>query len=168
LACGTGIWTKELLVRADHVTAIDASLEMISINRAKLNAPQVEYQQYDLFNWQPNEEYDLVFFGFWLSHVPPEKVIPFLQKVAQAVKVGGYVFMADSLRAEQTSTAKDTNPEADSNHILIRTLNDGRSFQIVKVYHTPSGLRDYFTAAGLRADVYTTQNYFIYASSIKE
>jgi demethylmenaquinone methyltransferase/2-methoxy-6-polyprenyl-1,4-benzoquinol methylase len=73
LACGTGIWTQELAKLANHVTALDASEEMLAINRAKLNAPNVTYQRVDLFAWQPERQYDLVFFGFWLSHVPPER-----------------------------------------------------------------------------------------------
>lgn len=37
LACGTGIWTALLARRASSVTAVDASVEMLSINRAKLS-----------------------------------------------------------------------------------------------------------------------------------
>ncbi len=78
LASGTGIWTQELAKMADHVTAIDASEEVLAINRSKLNAPNVTYQQADLFAWNPDKQYDLVFFSFWLSHVPPERLAPFL------------------------------------------------------------------------------------------
>jgi len=42
LACGTGIWTQELLKIGKQITALDASQEMIEINRHKLNsAPNV-------------------------------------------------------------------------------------------------------------------------------
>lgn len=40
LACGTSIWTQELLKIGKHITAIDASPEMIAINRYKVNAPK--------------------------------------------------------------------------------------------------------------------------------
>ena len=43
---------------------------MININRAKLQSGRVDYQRVDLFAWQPRRQYDMVFFGFWLSHVP--------------------------------------------------------------------------------------------------
>ena len=36
LAPGTGIWTKELCNRAAHITAVDASSEMIELNRQRL------------------------------------------------------------------------------------------------------------------------------------
>ncbi|WP_229494018.1 methyltransferase domain-containing protein [Nostoc mirabile] len=36
LACGTGIWTQELLIIVKKITAIDASEEVIVINRSQL------------------------------------------------------------------------------------------------------------------------------------
>jgi ubiquinone/menaquinone biosynthesis C-methylase UbiE len=167
LACGTGIGTRELVKIANRVTAIDASPEMININRAKVNSPQVEYLQADLFAWEPQTQYDLIFFGFWLSHVPPAQVVPFLEKVQRALKPNGVVFMVDSQSASQTSTAKDTNPQADDAHILTRTLNDGRKFQIVKAYHSATELEGYFKGAGLKAQAHNTSNYFVYVQATK-
>ena len=77
LACGTGIWTEQLLKIGQHITALDASPEVIEVNRAKLKSDRVTYEQADLFTWEPDQTYDLVFFGFWLSHVPPEQVEAF-------------------------------------------------------------------------------------------
>src|SRR5262245_42631206 len=57
LAPGTGNWTVHLARLAGHVTALDASPEMIAINRARIEAAglvdRVTYAQADLFNWQP-------------------------------------------------------------------------------------------------------------------
>ena len=49
LAPGTGIWTAELIQIGERVSALDASPEMIEINRAKLGSGRVEYQLADLF-----------------------------------------------------------------------------------------------------------------------
>ena len=70
LACGTGIWTQTLLTLCARIHALDAAPEMLAINRAKLQSERVTYEQTDLFTWQPQQQYDLVFCGFWLSHVP--------------------------------------------------------------------------------------------------
>src|SRR5579883_734395 len=51
LACGTGIWTRALLTIGRYITALDASPEMLEINRSKLNDPRIYYQQVDLFAW---------------------------------------------------------------------------------------------------------------------
>jgi len=72
LAGGTGIWTKQLAQTAAELTVVDASPEMLGINRDRVRDPYVRYITADLFEWQPETVYDVVFFGFWLSHVPPE------------------------------------------------------------------------------------------------
>jgi len=153
LACGTGIWTQELLKIGKQITALDASQEMIEINRHKLNnAPNVEYQQLDLFLWQPDKQYDLIFFSFWLSHVPPAKVDEFLRKVYNSVLPGGKVTIIDSY-FEITSSAKD-HPLQDKNEIYQqRKLNNGREFQIFKIYYQPDVLLNKLTQAGFQAEV---------------
>jgi ubiquinone/menaquinone biosynthesis C-methylase UbiE len=77
LACGTGLWTEQLLSTARSITAVDASPETLALNRERVHSPAVRYLQADLFAWRPEERFDTIFFGFWLSHVPPEKFEPF-------------------------------------------------------------------------------------------
>jgi demethylmenaquinone methyltransferase/2-methoxy-6-polyprenyl-1,4-benzoquinol methylase len=166
LAAGTGIWTAHLAQMAEHVTAMDASEEMLEINARKLRAAHVRYVEGDLFEWQPKEQYDLVFFSFWLSHVPPARVPEFLGKVFRATKPGGRVFMIDSL-AEQSSTATDQSVETTEQAQQTRRLNDGREFEIIKVYYRPEVLAPLLKAAGFEADVQTTPRYFIYAHGTK-
>jgi 2-polyprenyl-3-methyl-5-hydroxy-6-metoxy-1,4-benzoquinol methylase len=166
LASGTGIWTQELLTIGNKITAIDASQEVIEINRYKLNSPKIEYRQVDLFAWEPNTEYDLVFFSFWLSHVPPKLIDVFLQKVYKSVRVGGKVFIIDS-RFEPTSTANNHTLKDDGNVYISRKLNDGQEYQIVKVFYQPEQLHNKLTQAGFKADVKVTDNYFIYATGTK-
>jgi demethylmenaquinone methyltransferase/2-methoxy-6-polyprenyl-1,4-benzoquinol methylase len=166
LACGTGIWTRELLKVGKYITALDASPEVIEINRAKLQSTSVEYRQVDLFAWEPEREYDLVAFAFWLSHVPPDHLSEFLHKVYRATRPGGRIFMVDS-RSEQTSTAKDTPIQKRDDAIQVRRLKDGREFKIVKVFYEPENLQATLTSAGFNAIVETTDSYFIYAVGAK-
>ncbi len=166
LACGTGIWTQELLKIAKKIIAIDASAEVIEINRSKLNSPKIKYQQVDLFAWEPDTEYDLVFFSFWLSHVPPELLESFMSKVYKSVRVGGQVFIVDS-RFEPTSTANNHLLNDDGSIYKIRKLNDGQEFQIVKIFYQPDELQNKLTQVGFIADVKVTEHYFIYANATK-
>lgn len=166
LACGTGIWTQEILNLGKQITALDASQEVIEINRRKLGATNIEYRQVDLFSWQPDAEYDLVFFSFWLSHVPPTLVDSFLAKVSKSVRVGGQVFIIDS-RFEPTSTAKNHILENDGDIYITRKLNNEQEFKIVKIFYQPEELRDKLTQVGFHAEVKVTDNYFIYANGIK-
>src|SRR5690349_19380036 len=74
LAGGTGIWTASLARHARHVTVLDGAPEMIAINQQRMRdhgwEERVSYQQVDLFEWQPEREYDAVFMGYFLSHIP--------------------------------------------------------------------------------------------------
>ncbi len=166
LASGTGIWTQELLNIGKKITAIDASQEANEISRSKLGSPNVEYRQIDLFAWEPEAKYDLVFFSFWLSHVPPELLESFLTKVYKSVRVGGQVFIIDS-RFEPTSTANNHNLNDDGSIYKSRKLNDGQEFQIVKIFYQPDELKNKLTQVGFKAEVKVTERYFIYANATK-
>lgn len=59
LACGTGLWTQHLVRYADSVTALDASSEVLAINRARVGDDKVRYVQADILDWTPNGQYAL-------------------------------------------------------------------------------------------------------------
>jgi demethylmenaquinone methyltransferase/2-methoxy-6-polyprenyl-1,4-benzoquinol methylase len=161
LASGTGIWTEQILQSATSITAVDASEEMIAINRAKIASERVQYIQADLFSWQPERTYDAVCFCFWISHVPVERLDAFLCMVAKALRPGGKVFFVDT-RRELSSTAIDHVLPEKQEQLMIRKLNDGRAFQIVKNFYDAAFLEERLAAAGLNVTVKVTPTYFIY------
>ncbi len=165
LAAGTGIWTERLVKIANNVTVLDASPEMIAINRSKVPNANVSYVEQDLFAWEPDREYDLVFFSFWLSHVPPDDLDAFLAKVRRAVRKGGHLFMIDS-RFEQSGAAKNNPLFEDEEVYRTRILNDGSEYTIVKIYYEPDSLRESLARAGFDADARFTNRYFIYANAV--
>jgi demethylmenaquinone methyltransferase/2-methoxy-6-polyprenyl-1,4-benzoquinol methylase len=67
-----------LLSIGREITAVDAAPEMLEINAWKVANTRVCYQCADLFTWEPDRQYDLVFCAFWLSHVPPNALDAFL------------------------------------------------------------------------------------------
>jgi demethylmenaquinone methyltransferase/2-methoxy-6-polyprenyl-1,4-benzoquinol methylase len=164
LACGTGLWTRDLIEIARRVVALDSSAEMIALNRSRLGNHRVSYQLVDLFNWHPHEQVDLVFMGFWLSHVPPELLPRFLSAVRDSVPRGGRLFLVDSL-AENSATASDNPIEPSNDGLQMRKLNDGREFRIVKTFYDPARLAEALRSAGFDAQVKTTAHYFIYATA---
>jgi SAM-dependent methyltransferase len=165
LACGTGIWSGQLLPFASHLTAVDGSPEMLAINAAQHPSPLVQYVEADLFQWQPTGQFDVVFFGFWLSHVPPERFEGFWQLVRSCLAPEGRVFFVDS-RREPTSTAVDHRlppPEAKAT-VVRRRLNDGREFQVYKVFHDPEALAQRLPGLGWTFEICLTDRYFLYGS----
>lgn len=166
LACGTGWWTERLARHAAALTCVDASPEVIAINRARLakaGLPPARYLDADLFAWRPDRTYDAVFFSFWLSHVPPERFDRFWATVAGALKPDGRVFLIDSLR-DRTSTAHN-HVMPDETGMQERRLNDGSSFRIVKLFHQPETLAERLAGLGWQAAMHRTPHYFIYGSA---
>ena len=86
LAAGTGLWTKRVAHSAKRVLAIDGSPEAIGINRNRLRNSDVEYQIADIFTWQPRRTFDVVFFSFWLSHVPSQRFETFWGRSSTSTK----------------------------------------------------------------------------------
>jgi SAM-dependent methyltransferase len=160
LACGTGIWTAELVRYAERITAVDASPEVLEINRHRVGTERVRHVRADLFDWEPDVLYDVVFFGFWLSHVPPERFDYFWSLVRSALGPGGRFFFVDSLPSG-ASSAKD-HPPGEPDGITLRKLNDGREFRIYKVFHDPGELEARLDHLGWDARVRATENYFIH------
>ena len=134
LACGTGTWTRALLPLGRELTAIDASPEMLSLARQKVGNAVVQFQQADLFQWQPRQQYDLVFFANWLSHVPPQRLDAFLGTVARAVRPGGSLVMVDQYAPMQEDREIIVQKEEGAIYAK-RSLLNGQTFLIVKVFY---------------------------------
>jgi demethylmenaquinone methyltransferase/2-methoxy-6-polyprenyl-1,4-benzoquinol methylase len=181
IAAGTGIWTQELVKTAAHVTALDSSGEMLALNRHKVQSNKVTYTLTDLFYWQPVITYDAIFIGFWLSHVPLPLLYDFIGTMAGALKPNGKIFFVDSL-PESSSTSRDmikelaqnleqrtSLPQAveDNYGLVPRRLNDGRKFQVVKIFYQPTELVERFKAYDLDVTVQQTEHFFLYGWGTK-
>jgi SAM-dependent methyltransferase len=165
LACGTGIWTELLAARAGHVTAIDGSVAMLSLAEERVAragvADRVTFLQGDIFAWRPERRFDAVFMGFFLSHVPEDRLGEVLATVAGALKPGGTVLFVDS-RPDPTSSSPDQPLPGGAETIMTRRLNDGRTYRIVKIYRPAARMAEAFRAAGFTVDVRDTERYFQY------
>jgi 2-polyprenyl-3-methyl-5-hydroxy-6-metoxy-1,4-benzoquinol methylase len=162
VACGTGLWTCHLAESNTRVGAIDASPEVLAINRNRVRSDNVVYVQADIFSWKPTDTFDAVFFSFWLSHVPPGQFDGFWDNVRAALKPKGRVFFVDSL-LEQSSTALDHGP-LDQSGVVRRRLNDGREFEIVKVFYDPAVLEHRLLERGWKGSVRSTGTFFLHGS----
>lgn len=161
----TGWWTEQLINYADSITAIDASQEVIAINRNRLEKfkDKIKYQQQDLFSWNPNNQYDVIFFSFWLSHVSPSLFDHFWNKIRSALKPEGRIFFIDSL-PEPTATASNQTFDKE-NFTNIRKLNNEREFSMVKIFYDPKKLQDKLLNLGWHVEVKTTSKYFFYGKT---
>ncbi len=163
LACGPGTWTAQLLRHADRLTAVDASPEMLALAAAEVAGDErVTFVHADLFAWRPERRYDVVFFGFWLSHVPPERFEAFWALVADCLAPGGRVFFADD-----GYRTPDELIEGESSSTIRRRLTDGTAFRAVKVPHEPAELEQRLARLGWRISVTRTSGPFYWGEGAR-
>jgi SAM-dependent methyltransferase len=177
LAAGTGMWTGRLASFASTLTAVDASPEALSLNRAKLASlsTPVRYVEADIFAWEPDRRYDVVCFSFWLSHVPISRFESFWSLVDRALLPCGRFFFVDNalprdvLRdvgwqfARRGSLVEEVDALTDlASDVSIRRLNGVREYRIVKRFWEPAELRKQLSRMGWLCDVRATDWAFIY------
>ena len=157
LAAGTGIWTRKLVGLAERVVAVDANAETLA-----LNTSAAELVLADIFEWEPAEHFDLVFFSFWLSHVPEEQSDGFWALVRAALAPGGRVFLVDSGAGDTAHTGTDQSGEEET-----RSLADGRTFRIVKRRWSPDELAGRVRQLGFELDLLDSENgHFVYGGGV--
>lgn len=152
IAAGTGAWTGLLAQTADSVTAVDSAPEALAIARERVTAANVRFELGDAFTWQPAERFDVVFFGFWLSHVPAERFADFWQHLAGLLTREGRALFVD----EHVDEQHKEDYVAGEPEVVERTLADGNAFRIVKIFVDPPAmeraLRDLGWTATVRRD----------------
>ncbi len=162
LACGPGTWTAQLLRHATRLTAVDASPEMLERAAARVGEAEVRFIAADIFSWRPGRMYDVVFFGFWLSHVPENRFEAFWQLVADALRPDGRVFFVDD--AYRTA---DELVFGEGSEMVRRRLRDGSEFNVVKSPHEPVVLERRLRALGWQISVRAASPPFFWAQGTR-
>jgi demethylmenaquinone methyltransferase/2-methoxy-6-polyprenyl-1,4-benzoquinol methylase len=159
LAAGTGWWSP-LLATKGTLSLYDGSAAPLERARERLLAHGLRAHLHVRDAWaQPDRQVDALFTGFWLSHVPRDRLDPFLGIVRRWLKPGGTFAFIDSQLDPQSSAVDHPTPEDDRS---VRRLDDGREFTIVKVYYQPDALVAALERAGFKgATVTTTGRFFL-------
>jgi SAM-dependent methyltransferase len=150
LAAGTGQWTGMLAALADDLLVTDASPEMLALNREKIgDRPSLRRQVTDAFALDVDGRFDTVFFGFFLSHVPPGRFEAFWDGVAGVLAAHGRtVFVDEGVHFEWREDWID-----EPGGIVRRSLLDGSVHRAVKVLWRPGALEHRLGELGWAASV---------------
>jgi demethylmenaquinone methyltransferase/2-methoxy-6-polyprenyl-1,4-benzoquinol methylase len=179
LAGGTGNWTVELEQHATSLTVVDSSPETLAINHSKLADPsRVEFVVADVFGLEPVRRFDVVFFSFWLSHVPAERFASFWRLVDRCLAPGGRVVVVDSAHPSVMSLAPDSGlapTSRPSDYVggqggisldggtAERVLDDGSRHRIIKRFWMPEGFEAEMAGLGWTARAQNTRFFFLLA-----
>lgn len=106
IGCGTGKNTAWLMARAEELTAVDFSENMLAKAKAKITSERVRFVQADVLSaWDfAKGKYDLVTFSLVLEHVEDLSVV--FEKVAAVTAAGSYVYVGELHPFKQYSGSK--------------------------------------------------------------
>jgi hypothetical protein len=135
---------------------------MLAIASNRVHGEAVRFVEADIFSWAPDRRYDVVFFGFWLSHVPLDRFESFWSLVADCLTPQGRVFFVDD--AHRTP---DELVYGESSPLVRRQLNSGSAYQVVKVPHRPDKLEHRLRRLGWRIQITQTDEPFFWGSGTR-
>jgi demethylmenaquinone methyltransferase/2-methoxy-6-polyprenyl-1,4-benzoquinol methylase len=143
-----------------HLTVVDSSSEALDLNRDRVGQPDVDYIIADLFMWEPQRTWNVVFFSFWLSHAPRSRFSAFWSLVRSCLAPGGRVFFIDN-RHDPHPTGGitddyvvDRGPDLD-----VRRLHDGSEYRVVEVFYEPEELESLLRDQGWTARLGATRRF---------
>lgn len=178
IACGTGFWTRVMARSADFILATDASPEVLAVAQAHGSAAgKVTLGLADAFRLrsvarfpgshvpQPLSDFgsfDVLFAGFWWSHVRREELASFLQVATQAVRPGARLAFVDNNYVSENSTPL-SRIDAGGNSFQRRRLEDGGEYEVLKNFPADAELE---AAIGpFASDVRITRSRFFWLLS---
>jgi SAM-dependent methyltransferase len=133
IAAGTGYWTQVLASTAAEIVATDLNAETIAIAAQRDYGPApVALRTVDAYELDAVPgEFDLVFCGFWWSHVARADIARFLTGLRGRTGPGVQLLLVDNRYVPGSNVPiSRTGPEGDT--YQRRSLADGREYEVVK------------------------------------
>jgi len=137
IAAGTGYWTQVIASAAASVTATDLNAETLAVAASRDYggaAPLLLTADAYRLDSVPGE-FDLVFCGFWWSHIARGNVARFLAGVSARVAPGTHLVILDN-RYVPGSSHPITRTGPDGDTYQLRRLQDGRKYEVLKNFPT--------------------------------
>ncbi|MFA4994787.1 MAG: class I SAM-dependent methyltransferase [Bdellovibrionales bacterium] len=163
IACGTGYWTQFIAPKAAQVVAIDAAQETLEIAKQRENTKKVDFRIADAYAL-PDQlgSFDAAFAGFWFSHIPLQRVRPFLIDLHKKLMPGAIVLFLDNLYVEGNSTPIGES-DKEENTYQIRKLRDGTSHRVLKNFPSEEELKKMIEGIGGEAQYHRFNYYWTFS-----
>jgi len=141
VAAGTGFWTAAAARRAKAIVATDYNSEPLAIAAKRGLGAHVTFLVADAYALPRfDDAFDVGMAHLWWSHVDKRREQEFLFHFAGRLRAG-----AELLLIDQTYSESDSMPafrrDRSGNRYELRSLENGRVFQVMKNYPTPEQLR---------------------------
>jgi SAM-dependent methyltransferase len=134
-ACGAGFWIKYYVANATAITLADHSENMLNQSRRKVDAlgatRLTTFIRGDLVDGPlPSGPFDAALIAFFLSHLTDSQMDDYFAKLRTVLAPGANLLMLDSVYSVRRR-------HSDKAGRKMRTLRDGRQFEIYKRYFEP-------------------------------
>ncbi len=148
IAAGTGYWTQVMSGSAAAITATDLNDQTLQVARSRAYGPApVSFLIADAYAPAAVPgDFDLVFCGFWWSHILRADIGRFTRGLRGRLAPGTAMILLDNRYVPGSSQPiSRTGPGGDT--YQRRRLSDGRSYEVVKNFPTCAQLRSDLAAA---------------------
>ncbi len=146
IGCGTGKNTEWLVQKAQRITAVDLSVEMLARAKEKISSEKIQFQQADVNEpWDfSNGKYDLVTFSLVLEHI--ENLDPIFRETKEALAPGGHVYIGELHPFKQYAGTKARFDTAEGRQIVTCFDHHVSDFVLAAKQHGLSlvDLEEYF------------------------
>ena len=149
IACGTGYWTQFYGPHTDSTTATDYNEEVLSIARNRLEIyDNIRVERSDAHSLENMcGDFDAGIAAFWWSHLQKSKIARFLETFHSKLSRGSRVVIADNIYVEGSSTPISRTDDV-GNSYQLRSLKDGRTYEVLKNFPTEAEFRSQITPYG--------------------
>ena len=142
IACGTGYWSERISETAKSIFATDINDSVLEVARNKgYSKNNVNFQNHDLFSFNPEERFESLFGGFIWSHIKLQELDNFFDKVNNLILPNGTIVLIDNNYVEGISTPV-TDEDEFGNTYQTRTLKDGSNHLVLKNFPREDFIRE--------------------------
>jgi ubiquinone/menaquinone biosynthesis C-methylase UbiE len=140
IGCGTGKNTEWFIQKAEHITAVDLSDEMLAKAKEKNTSSKVEFKQADITkDWTfTNQHYDLISFSLVLEHIKNLEHI--FREASRLLNIDGHVYIGELHPYKQYAGTKARFETEHGLHILecynhniSEFIQEAKKFQLTLV-----------------------------------
>ena len=144
IACGTGYWTSAVASVAEHVTAVDASEQMLRKARARVQGGNAEFLLDDAFTLEKvNGKFTGAMAFCWFSHVPRKRQQEFLKTLHRKLEPGSPILLVDNSYME--GLGGELLPKDESGDTYkFRSLAGAGKVSVLKNYFSERELKSLF------------------------
>lgn len=170
IACGTGFWTLPLAGAAQSITSTDVNEEVLAIARERTysNCQPVflKADAYGLSNI--SSDFSAAFAGFWLSHVPRQRISIFLNHLHSKLQDDALVVFLDNNYVEGSNNPMSDYVDSEGNTYSQRRLSDGSCWEIIKNFPNEQELRQLVADVAYDVNYHTLTYYWMLSYRIRK